>query len=232
MEEETEFFTCRNDIAFKEVFMKEGNEDILRALLESILHIKIKELTYLNLEKNNGNVHFRRKHFDFHIKTETENIHIEVNNGLKSYTRVRNAAFIFNTYSNSVLRGEEYDDNTKFILINFTYGMSKKEKDCRIYEIMDDKGKTYVNNLFIYEFNMAYYLDLWYSKDEKGIADNKYLIMMDLKPDELELLSEKDKVIDKYMSEVKRINIESDLYEYMSIEEDNRKIENTLKKSI
>ena len=34
-----------NDILFKRVFGKKGNEDILKELLESILNIKIKEIT-------------------------------------------------------------------------------------------------------------------------------------------------------------------------------------------
>ena len=95
---EKKFYTCRYDTAFKEVFMKEDNKDILIALLESILDIKIKELTYLNLEKNVDNINVKRKHFDLHIKTETENIQIEVNNHLKDYTRSRNASYICSTY--------------------------------------------------------------------------------------------------------------------------------------
>lgn len=209
--------------------MSEGNEDLLKVLLESILNIKIVKITYLNLEKNNGNIHIRRKHFDFHVKTDTENIHIEVNNGMRDYVRPRNMAYICNTYSNAVLSGEEYDEDTKFIQINFTYGLGKKEKGLRIYNIQDEDNVRYVNNFCIYEFNMDYYMNLWYSKDERGIEDNKYLIMMDLKPKELELLSKKDRVISKYMGEIERININSELYEYMSAEEDNRKIENSLK---
>jgi len=46
---ENKFYTCRYDITFKEVFMKEKNKDILIAVLESILNIKIKEIKYLNL---------------------------------------------------------------------------------------------------------------------------------------------------------------------------------------
>ena len=209
--------------------MSEGNEDLLKVLLESILDIKIIKLTYLNLEKNNGNIHIRRKHFDFHVKTESENIHIEVNNGMRDYVRPRNMAYLCNTYSNSVLSGEEYDEETKFIQINFTYGLGKKEKGLRIYWLEDEEMIRYVNNLCIYEFNMDYYMNLWYSKDERGIEDNKYLIMMDLKPEELEILSKKDRVVSKYMGEIERININSELYEYMSAEEDNRKIENSLK---
>ena len=76
---------------------------------------------------------------------------------------------------------------------------------------------------------MDYYLNLWYSKNEELIEKYKYLIMLDLKPNELNILSKKDKVINKYMEEVERINEDPEFYEYISAEEDNRKIENSLK---
>ena len=233
-----EFFTCRYDIAFKEVFMKEENKDILIALIESILNIKIKDITYLNLEKNNGNIYVRRKHFDFHVKTEKENIHIEVNNYLEDYVRPRNMAFICNTYSREVLRGEEYDESTEFIQINLTYKMINEYKEknkfhdeeaLRVYKLRDETGKNFVNNFTIYEFNMDYYLNLWYSKDEKLIDKYKYLIMLDLNKKDLNELSKKDKVINKYMEEVNKINEDPEFYEYISAEEDNRKIENSLR---
>ena len=232
------FYTCRYDIAFKEIFMKEENKDLLIALIESILDIKIKEIKYLNLEKNNGNVYVRRKHFDFHVKTENENIHIEVNNYLEDYVRPRNMAFICNTYSKEVLRGEEYNENTEFIQINLTYNMINEYKEknkfhdeeaLRIYKLRDELGKSFVNNFTIYEFNMDYYLNLWYSKNEKLVEKYKYLIMLDLNPNELNTLSKKDKVINKYMEEVEKINEDPEFYEYISAEEDNRKIENSLR---
>ena len=229
MVEEKKFYTCRNDIAFKEVFMEEKNSDLLKALLESILDIKIKNIRYLNLEKNNGNIHIKRKHFDFHIKTDTENIHIEVNSEMKPYVRPRNASYIFNAYSSVVLRGEEYTEDIKFIQINFNYKMSKKDKSIRIYTLSDEERKKYVNNLFIYEFNMEYFKELWYS-NKKEIDNYKFLIMLDLEKEDLEKLSKKDKVIEKYMDEVIRVNEDPEIYEYMSAEEDNRKIENTMKR--
>ena len=233
-----EFFTCRYDIAFKEVFMKEENKDILIALIESILDIKIKDITYLNLEKNNGNIYVRRKHFDFHVKTEKENIHIEVNNYLEDYVRPRNMAFICNTYSREVLRGEEYDESTEFIQINLTYKMINEYKEknkfhdeeaLRVYKLRDETGKNFVNNFTIYEINMDYYLNLGYSKDEKLVDKYKYLIMLDLNKKDLKELSKKDKVINKYMEEVNKINEDPEFYEYISAEEDNRKIENSLR---
>ena len=76
---------------------------------------------------------------------------------------------------------------------------------------------------------IVYYFNLWYSKNEELIEKYKYLIMLDLKPNELNILSKKDKVINKYMEEVERINEDPEFYEYISAEEDNRKIENSLK---
>ena len=39
-----EFYTCRNNRAFKEVFLNPNNSDLLKALLEFILKIKIDKL--------------------------------------------------------------------------------------------------------------------------------------------------------------------------------------------
>ena len=128
MIEEKEFYTCKNDRAFKEVFMRKENKDLLIKLLESTLDIKIKELKYLNVEKTVDNVNIRSKRFDLHVKTEKENIQIEVNSQMQDYVRPRNASFLFDTYSHGVKVGEEYDQTTLFVQINFTYGLGKETK--------------------------------------------------------------------------------------------------------
>ena len=40
--------------------MKEENKDLLICLLEKILDLKIKEIKYLNLERNVLNIHVKR----------------------------------------------------------------------------------------------------------------------------------------------------------------------------
>ena len=65
--------------------------------------------------------------------------------------------------------------------------------------------------------------------DKKKYKDNKYLIMLDLKDEELHNLSIKDRVVSKYMSEIERVNENPEFHEFMSAEEDNRKIENSLR---
>ena len=82
---------------------KEEDKDLLISLLESILDIKIKELEYLNLEKNSDNINLRKKYFDLHVKTEKENIQIEVNPSVLDYTRPRNVSYICDTYSHQKL---------------------------------------------------------------------------------------------------------------------------------
>jgi len=105
--EERKFYTCKNDRAFKEIFMNENNKDILKALLESILKLEINSIEYLNLEKNVDNLEVKRKHFDLFLNTNIGKIQVEVNGGLKPYIRNRNAAYIFDTYSHETLKGEK-----------------------------------------------------------------------------------------------------------------------------
>ena len=210
--------------------MKESNKDILKVLLESILKVEIKDINYLNLEKNVDNINIKRKHFDLHLKTNIGNIQVEVNSGIKPYTSARNTAYICDTYSHEVLKGEEYSNDKLVVQINFTYGLGEKEKDLRIYKLRDEELKEYVSNLLIYEFNMDYYMKVWYSKDEKKIEEYKYIIMQNLSLEDLEKLSKNDRMVKKYMNEIERVNEEPEFREYMSAEEDNRKIENTMKR--
>jgi len=232
------FYTCSNDSVFKEIFMREENKDLLIALLESILDIKIKEIKYLNLEKNVDNINVRRKRFDLHIKTDKENIQIEVNSQMHDYIRPRNASFLFDTYSHNVVVGGDYSEKTLFIQINFTYGLgedtkynNKKEYDViNKYMFMNEKCKPYIHNIVLYEFDMDYFTKLWYSKDEKEKERYKYLMMMNLGIDELKKLSHKDRKVGKYMSELERVNEDPDFRDFITYEEDRKKIENSLKR--
>ena len=156
MTEKKEFYTCKNDRDFKEVFMRKENKALLTKLLENTLDIKIKELKYLNVEKTVDNVKIRSKRFDLHVKTESENIQIEVNSQMQDYIRPRNASFLFDTYSHGVRVGKEYDEKTLFIQINFTYGLGEETKyfdnndeNINVFMLRNNKGKPFINNLKI-----------------------------------------------------------------------------------
>src|SRR5699024_7214341 len=97
----------------------------------------------------------------------------------------------------------------------------------RIYYFQDKLGKRYVSNFKTYEINMEKYMNYWYTNNREEIEKNKEIIMLDLGLEELKTLSQKDRMVKKYMEEIKRVNENPEFREYMSVAEDNRKIENS-----
>ena len=235
MPEELKFYSAKYDRAFKEVFLKEKNKDLLRELLEKILEVKIYEIELLKTEKLSGNVNIKEKRLDALLKTNVGKIGIEVNSEVQGYIHPRNMSYICNEYASHTLVGETYDEETMITQINLSYGMDKRDVPKRDYRIMDKEGKEFVSNFRIIEINMEYYLELWYDslkkgKNDKLIEENQLLIMLGLEEKELEKLSKNHKKVNKYMSEIKEVNKDPVFREYMSEEEDRKKIYNSLKK--
>lgn len=220
------FYTCRYDRPFKEIMLKKENEDLLKWFLEDILKISINSIAVNTIEMNAGNIHVRRKYADIMLKTDVGKIEIEVNACMEPYVYPRNMAYICNIYTNHTLVGESYNENVPIIQINFSYGMSDKEK-MRVYKLQDKTGKVFVENFQIYEINMEYYKKIWHNGNKKEIEANKYYIMLDLEKDDLKKLSEEDKVVEKYMDELEKVNENPEFRAFMTVEEDERKIFNS-----
>ena len=123
--------------------------------------------------------------------------------------------------------GDTYNENTDIIQVNLTWGLGRNNDEMKIYKIMNEKGELYVKNFIIYEINMDYYDKIWYSKNEEEIKKNQYMIMLDLDKKELENMP-KDKIVDKYITNVTIVNDDPEFQKYMSEEEDKRKIQNSL----
>ena len=92
--------------------------------------------------------------------------------------------------------------------------------------IRDEDNDPFVRNFIIYDINMVKCKNLWYTKD-KEFDKYKYLMMLDLNEEKLEDLSKKDKVVSKYMETLEEVNKDPEFREYMSAEEDARKMENS-----
>ena len=224
------FYSCKYDRTFKEVFLKESNQDLLKVLLQDILGKKINKIEYNNIELNTGNINLRKKYVDVLLTTDQGKIEIELNATNADYLHIRNMAFICNVYASHVLKGEDYDDKTKIIQINLTYGLTKDAKIKREYHVVDKDNVPFVDNLEIIEINMDYYEEIWHNKDVKGIDDNKYFVMLNRDKKDFKQLKKylKDsKVVDKYMEEVERVNNDPMFIEYMTYEEDQKKIMNS-----
>ena len=221
------FYTCRNDRAFKEVFLKPNNSDLLKALLEFILKIKIDKLEIKKKELLSGNVNIKDKRVDAIVHTGNKKIEIEINSQNKDYLHTRSTAYICNIYQSNASVGDTYNEDTDIIQVNLTWGLGRNNEEMKIYKIMNEKGELYVKNFIIYEINMDYYDKIWYSKNEDEIKKNQYMIMLDLDKKELENM-QKDKIVDKYITKVTIVNDDPEFQKYMSEEEDKRKIQNSL----
>ena len=221
------FYTCRNDRAFKEVFLKPNNSDLLKALLEFILKIKIDKLEIKKTELLSGNVNIKDKRVDAIVHTGNKKIEIEINSQNKNYLHTRSTAYICNIYQSNASVGDTYNEDTDIIQVNLTWGLGKNNDEMKIYKIMNEKGELYVKNFIIYEINMDYYDKIWYSKNEDEIKKNQYMIMLDLDKKELKSMP-KDKIVDKYITNVTIVNDDPEFQKYMSEEEDKKKIQNSL----
>ena len=221
------FYTCRNDRAFKEVFLNPNNSDLLKAILEFILKIKIDKLEIKKTELLSGNVNIKDKRVDAIVHTGNKKIEIEINSQNKDYLHTRSTAYICNIYQSNASVGDTYNEDTDIIQVNLTWGLGKNNEEMKIYKIMNEKGELYVKNFIIYEINMDYYDKIWYSKNEDEIKKNQYMIMLDLDKKELENMP-KDDIVDKYITNVTIVNDNPEFQKYMSEEEDKKKIQNSL----
>ena len=221
------FYSCRYDRTFKEVFLNPKNEDLLKALLEDILKVKIEIKKILPTELIVGNNIIKSKRVDALILAINKKIEIEINASINEYVYIRNTAYICNIYSTNALVGDSYNQDIDIIQINLTWGLDYEESK-REFRISDKNGNVYVKNLLIMEINMEYYKKIWYSKDEKKIKENELLVMLDLNEGELKKMPKSDKISEKYVESVTIVNNDPFFQEYMSHEEDQRKMQNSL----
>ena len=224
------FYTCKNDSAFKEIFGNIKNKKLLIWLLERILQVRIDELTYLNVERNNNDLVTKRKRLDILVETNAGRINIEMNATNKEYLHPRNFCYLSNIYNKNTSISEDYNEDTLTIQINFTYGIKDDNKILRIYKVQDDKQKCYIKNFEIYEYNMDIIMNFWYSLDIEKVTEYSHLIMLDLEKNSLKELVKYDGKVDEYMEKITKLNTDANFWEVFTPEEDERYIRNTIKR--
>jgi len=113
-------YEVTNDYIFKKIFGKEGNEEILKDLLISILEIPIKEIEVIHdvhiertIEENKTGVLDVKAKLD---NNTTVNIEMQVKD--QSNMIERSLYYWANLYSNGLYKKEDYTENNKTIVIN------------------------------------------------------------------------------------------------------------------
>ena len=218
------YFKAKNDAMFKAIFFNENNRDLLTRLLEDILDTKvtIKKVSVPELIKKN--IYVKGKTLDVLVETDSEEINIEVNSYSNKVLRRRNASYIFNRYANNVEVGSSYLKMPKFIQVNLT-----SETDCGIpdvakYTLLDPNTcEQYIDNLIIYEFNLPKIKETCYNKNNK----HKFIALLDANKEELTKLSNGDKLMEKFKSEVDKLNSDDKFVKFLSDEKEVELLINT-----
>ena len=220
------FYTAIYDAAFKGVFCKRNNRDLLKALLENSLKKKIEIQSLEANEIPKTNLYIRNKTLDAVVKVEKELILIEVNSSVYNGLNRRNAAFIFSKYAEETKVNENYKNMRNIIQINYTAGLPKDYPMVGVYKVVDiDTKKEYIDNITIYEFNVDKIVDACYNGSDKTYA---FVALLNTDKDKLSSVCKGDKMMEKFEKEIKDLNSDSGFVWFMTAEEDAKKVHNTL----
>ncbi|MBR1413421.1 MAG: Rpn family recombination-promoting nuclease/putative transposase [Bacilli bacterium] len=233
------WYTARSDKAFKTIMLDEKNKNLLKSLLEFILKTKINDMIILSNDVSHKNVNIKDFRTDIKLDTDIGKIDLEVNSFNKPYVHPKSMAYICEMYSGGTLSGGLFNQKTLYLQINFSYGLMLNDKNeilrkpttirpIRRYKVieLEDNQDFYVDNFVIYDINMDYFLNLWYSQDKKAI-ENKLLVMLGLNKEELTKFSKVDKEVHKFMEIMTNINKDPAFRIYMTEEEEREIIHNT-----
>ena len=218
------YFKAKNDAMFKAIFCNENNRDLLTRLLEDILdtRIIIKKVSVPELIKKN--IYVKGKTLDVLVETDSEEINIEVNSYSNKVLRRRNASYIFSRYANNVEVGSSYLKMPKFIQVNLTSETDSDIPDVAKYTLIDKNTfEQYIDNLIIYEFNLPKIKETCYNKNNK----HKFIALLDANKEELTKLSNGDKLMEKFKSEVDKLNSDDKFVKFLSDEKEVELLINT-----
>ena len=209
---------------FKAVLCTPGNEQILKEFIERILKRKFKTFKIISPELTKNNI-YEKKYLDVLIKTDNLFVNIEVNSHNYNGLSERNFSYIALVYASHIKVGQEYNNDLDFIQINLTVGLGTKMPEISISKLINKETlKLKVRNLEIYDVNLDKINSRCYNEDD----EYNFLKMMTASKEELEFLAEKgDGFMKKIKDEVNRINDENYFANFISVEEDERKIRNT-----
>ena len=210
---------------FKAVLCTPGNEQILKEFIERILKRKFKTFKIISPELTKNNIYEKGKYLDVLIKTVNLFVNIEVNSHNYNGLSERNFSYIALVYASHIKVGEEYNNDLEFVQINLTVGLGTKMPEISISKVINKETlKLKVRNLEIYDVNLDKINSRCYNEDD----EYNFLKMMTASKEELEFLAEKgDGFMKKIKDEVNRINDENYFANFISVEEDERKIRNT-----
>ena len=224
-----QFYNARYDAVFKNAVA--NDREVFHDFLKLSLEREIKDYKIIPNEMPKKNYSIRSKTLDINVKTDIGNIIVEINNGYYNSLPIRNLVYLSSVFSNSVSRGESYDNVPLHILLNITWGKGLKGDILTDYYVQSDKKIKYCDRIIIREINMDLLLNTWYYKDKKKAQKYSHFLMLGLDKKDLNYLCEKEghEYMKKYMKNVEELNEDSEFVNVISPDKDNEMVINTLK---
>lgn len=208
------------------MFCNPNNRDLLKWIIEKCLNREIDIIAVESPEIIKSNIYVKNKTLDVLVKSDNELLNIELNSGYYSSLHRRNAAYIFSKYSEETKTGENYLKMKDMIQINFSCNLSKKYPLLGIYKLTDSKTNIeFIDNLTIYEFNVDEIKKTCYNENRK---DYSFIAILNSDSEELEKICKGDNYMEKFKEEITKLNGDSSFTEFLSAEEDAKKVHSTL----
>lgn len=200
MEQSTLKFTARNDYAFKKMFGREENKEILCRFLSLILDIDEESITDI-VYKNTfiGGNYKRDKHGIIDIKIELNKVtilNIEMQNIWHNYYEERVLFGWANSYIEEINRGESYATLKKCISINVLNSKFPYSDEVHsVYKILNIRDYTSFKDILELHFLDLTMLD---KNGEKLSELEKWLLFIETDNEEVrEILAKEDKIMEK-----------------------------------
>ena len=219
-------------ILLDEVVIKNNDFHLFERLIKDACGLKIKVIRLLPTELPVQKAIERAKRLDFLVECDGKYVHMEVNTAWEESTKMRNKSYFFSFYSQVVNAGEDYDEKTEFIQIQFNYGMPNKYGLC---EILDEySGKNYelfLKNIKLIHVNLDKFGKIWYDNVAKRNMNGSLPVLFALKTKE-DILAYNKAVNDSDVKECveKLSKLNSDFKFVWDYEKNEKVYENSLKK--
>ena len=205
-----------NDYIFKKIFAKKGNESILKDLLNSILQIKIKSIEVIadtnlerQLESNKLGI------LDLKAKLDEDtivNIEIQI---INRYNMIERTLFYWSgLYYNVLQKGEDYKEIKKVIAINI---LDYNEFEEGPYHEIAKLRREYLYKILTDKIEIHFIQIPKFKKQRKDMKTK-----LDMWMDFISQIDEKE--VKNAMSKNKEIKKAQEEYEYLTGDEEERRI--------
>ena len=220
-QEERKKLPLTSDIVFKRVFSREGNEDILKALLEAILDKPIQEVIVKNPELPKNLYDSKAGVLDVKVEID-KNIICDVEMQVQDFGNIdkRSSVYMATLETDGIKKSEDYKQAKKVIainLLNFEYYKRNSYHNIAHMKFEKTKENEYVDMGYSNEEELAtndlemHFIEIPKFEKKNPEANTKleqWLWLLAGREEKLEMARKKNKEIDKAIDIINQMSMD------------------------